>query len=238
MYYGLTKGESLFPEDLVSIRVGKWKLIQSKGGMRDSNWYYERQDGYDRMNSSDTSLATFLSNAFLDTMESFWETESRFDTIRDLAVHLGIHAWFRSNPCPETMLFDLVADPEERHDISSSNPKIVRKLENRLKDIAAKRPPQAKYWMTVDRDVVWPSTLVHGDCNMNSHVKHDDHCVFAHPWIPDDVDLETVELVFGASAVPFIKKIALRIWDVFLKPVFFVLAVAWVLPGLVLRRML
>ena len=76
----------MFPEDLVSIRVGKWKLISNRGGLRDSNWYFERQDGYDRLNSSDTSLVTFLSNAFLDSMESLWETESRFDTIRDLAV--------------------------------------------------------------------------------------------------------------------------------------------------------
>ena len=84
----------MFPEDLVSIRVGKWKLISNRGGLRDSNWYFERQDGYDRLNSSDTSLVTFLSNAFLDSMESLWETESRFDTIRDLAV--SVRAWCSS----------------------------------------------------------------------------------------------------------------------------------------------
>ena len=84
----------MFPEDLVSIRVGKWKLISNRGGFRDSNWYFERQDGYDRLNSSDTSLVTFLSNAFLDSMESLWETESRFDTIRDLAV--SVRAWCSS----------------------------------------------------------------------------------------------------------------------------------------------
>ena len=80
----------MFPEDLVSIRVGKWKLISNRGGLRDSNWYFERQDGYDRLNSSDTSLVTFLSNAFLDSMESLWETESRVDTIRDLAVSVRV----------------------------------------------------------------------------------------------------------------------------------------------------
>ena len=72
--------------------MGKWKLISNRGGLRDSNWYFERQDGYDRLNSSDTSLVTFLSNAFLDSMESLWETESRFDTIRDLAVSVRVRS--------------------------------------------------------------------------------------------------------------------------------------------------
>lgn len=230
MYYGLSKGESLFPEDLVSIRADQWKLIQHKGGLRDSNWYFERRDGHDRMNSSDTSLVTYVSNAFLDTFESLWETESRFDTIRDLAVHLGVHAWFRSASVhPETMLFDVVSDPEERYDVSSSHPDIVRALERRANEIASNRPPQAAYWMTVDRDVVWPSTLVSGDCRMNPHITTDAHCVFAHPWIPDDVDLDSVDLVFGASARPFVTKVLRRLWDVLFKPLAFVLLLAWVL---------
>ena len=73
---------------------------------------------------------------------------------------------------------------------------------------------------------IWISTDCQSDFQMNS----DKYLA--------DVDLNSVELVFGASAVPFVTKVMLRIWDVYLKPVFFVLAVVWILPKLVLRRML
>ena len=52
------------------------------------------------------------------------------------------------------------------------------------------------------------------------------------------MDLNSVELVFGASAVPFLTKVMLRIWHVFLKPACFLLAVVSILPRLVLNRML
>jgi hypothetical protein len=58
----------------------------------------------------------------------------------------------------------------------------------------------------VDRDTVWPSTLKSGDCSMNPGVEVE-HCWFAHPWIEDDADLDSVELVFGASAYPFVRSL-------------------------------
>ena len=67
------------------------------------------------------------------------------------------------------MLFDILSDPEERHDVSSSHFDVVKRLTERANEIASNRPPQEKYWMTVDRDVVWPSTLLRGDCDMNPY---------------------------------------------------------------------
>lgn len=114
---------------------------------------------------------------------------------------------------------------------------MVENLVLRTLSISANRPDQMKYWMTVDRDVVWPSTLKRGDCSMNpEYVKKDEHCVFAHPWIGDDVDLDSVELVFGASAVPFVTKVSLRLWDVVFMPLLFVLIIAWVIRKVITRR--
>eukprot|EP00939_MAST-03C_sp_MAST-3C-sp1_P001564 g1564.t1 len=217
MYYGATSDESLFPEDLVALRVGRWKMIATNpgGGFRDEHYYYHRADGRDRLNSSDTTWITFLANGALDALESFYhDAESKVDTIRDLAVHLGVHALFRAlsarSSDSHVRLYDIESDPCERRDISGDHPEIVNKLLKRANTLRARRPEQQKYWLTVDRDTVWPSTLKTGDCAANPAVESADECRFAHPWIDDDVDLSSVELVFGASAVPFLREVGKR----------------------------
>ena len=149
-----------------------------------------------------------------------------------------------------------MSDPEERHDVSSSSWCCETSYREQMRSLRIDHLKKSIGWRSI---VMWCGPAhVRGDCDMNPYVcslvveyhnshltlpqhryiKDKEHCVFAHPWIPDDVDLNSVELVFGASAVPFVTKVMLRIWDVYLKPVFFVLAVVWILPKLVLRRML
>lgn len=215
MYYGASAEESLFPEDLIALRVGKWKLVASNpgGGFRDTHYYSHRADGADRLNSSDTTWITALANGLLDTLEMMYGDESKVDTIRDLAVHLGVQAIFRSisSKTGHVRLYDIESDPTERVNRAREHPDIVARLTERAEELRALRPPQQKYWMTVDRDTVWPSTLKPGNCEGNPHVKSADECVFAHPWIDDDVDESTIELVFGASAWPFLREIGKRI---------------------------
>ena len=40
--YFHSKGESLFPEDMVALRVGRWKLVSYVGGLRDAHWHDPR----------------------------------------------------------------------------------------------------------------------------------------------------------------------------------------------------
>ena len=59
--------------------------------------------------------------------------------------------------------------------------------------------------MTIDRDKQWQLILEKGYCNPS--VIKESQCVFVHPWIENQVDLSTVELVHGAAAWPFIRNI-------------------------------
>jgi arylsulfatase A-like enzyme len=209
MYYG-SQQESLFDEDLHAIRQGKWKLIESVGGFRDAEWYKESTSSLSAINSTDETGATEWTEWALQWLEGDNVGDSKYDTLRDLMVHLGFQAYMRSRSVADgehlTLLFDIEADPEERLDVSAQHPDIVDRLRKRAAVIAAARPVQQKYWMTVDRDAVWPSTLKPGDCSMNPGVEKE-HCWFAHPWVPDDADLDSIELVFGASAYPFVRSL-------------------------------
>lgn len=67
---------------------------------------------------------------------------------------------------------------------------------------------------------------------MNPQVESAEHCVFAHPWIDDAADLDQVELVFGASAMPFVKSLGMQALKVLAVPAGAVVGagvVAWVM---------
>lgn len=113
----------------------------------------------DALNSSDATAATRSTEVVLRWLEGL-TTAAKFDTVRDLAVHLGLQAWFRGRSAAggarQTLLFDVVSDPEERRDRSGDEPDVVARLWTRAMEMAAARPPQQEYWMTVDRDTVRP----------------------------------------------------------------------------------
>lgn len=98
----------MFKEDVAAFRQGDWKLIESVG-MRDAHWYSEPRN--DRLNTTDPSAVTAWSESILRWLES-WTTAGKFDSVRDLAVHIGIHALFRQDSdAMQVMLFNLSEDP-------------------------------------------------------------------------------------------------------------------------------
>jgi hypothetical protein len=114
MYYG-SKQESLFEEDLHAIRQGKWKLIETVGGFRDMEWYHESSSSVWAINSTDTTGAAVWTERFLQWLEGTKVGDSKYDTLRDLVVHLGFQAYMRSSSVVDgnhiTLLFDIEADP-------------------------------------------------------------------------------------------------------------------------------
>ena len=75
----LTKEDAVFGEDLFAFREGDWKLVH--GFPRDPGYYSESAE--DRLNSTDTSLTTFMGEKFLRFLEQFF-SEGAFDTTRIL----------------------------------------------------------------------------------------------------------------------------------------------------------
>jgi hypothetical protein len=114
MYYG-SKQESLFEEDLHAIRQGKWKLIETVGGFRDMEWYRESSSAVWAINSTDTTGAALWTERFLQWLEGTKVSDSKYDTLRDLVVHLGFQAYMQSSSVADgnhiTLLFDIEADP-------------------------------------------------------------------------------------------------------------------------------
>uniref|UniRef100_A0A7S3PML2 Sulfatase N-terminal domain-containing protein n=1 Tax=Aplanochytrium stocchinoi TaxID=215587 RepID=A0A7S3PML2_9STRA len=202
MYYGSEGDFFNVKEDVVAYRKGKWKLIKNTF-MRDFHWYFEPEN--ERLNNTDASLVTIVGESFIRFMEAFY-APGPFDTIRDLTVHMGIHNWFQLySDVENVLLFDISNDPQEKTNMAHQYPDIVADLEREILKIKDSRPQQQKFWMTIDRDKHWKSTLEKGSCN--SRIVREKDCLFAHPWIDDEVDLNTIELVHGGAIWPFIRNI-------------------------------
>ena len=204
MYYG-SRGEFMFEdEDVVAFRRGRFKLIEASR-MRESLWWHE--PSWDRLNNSDRSWTTTLGEAAIRALERLSGGPAPFDTYRDMLVHVGIQHWYdNADVQGRTLLYDIEADPEERRNVAAQHPDVVEALRQEVAAIRDRRPPQQRFWMTIDRDTQWDSTLAPGECH---GLLPPSQCRFAHPWIPDDVDLDSLPLVHGAAAWPFLRNLAL-----------------------------
>jgi hypothetical protein len=87
------------------------------------------------------------------------------------------------------------------------HPDIVLQMRKELAAIRDARPPQQQFWMTIDREAEWSSTVIAGTCKTLPMKQ----CVFAHPWLADDVDDSQLHLVHGAAAWPFIRNITVHL---------------------------
>ena len=188
-------GEAIWDEEaVVALRVGKYKLIH--GSARDPHWYGGEEADSSAplvgLQTTDKSWFSLGAEIAVRTLEPLMGI-AQFDTLRAVIVWNQAQGRFLTRNglgalTTETFLFDIEADPDERHNLALAEPAMVSALLRRAWEIRDRRPLQMRYWMIVDN---FRSTLVPGNCS--GAVSASD-CLFAHPWIPDDADLDLFPL--------------------------------------------
>jgi hypothetical protein len=179
--------ETIFVDEFVRCYVmGDMKLLE--GVLRDPLYYYEST--IDRMNTTDiTNTATYGEYAirFLEWIFG----PGPFDNTRITITHLLLHTHILKPQLqglePIVRLYNLTQDPTESSNIASLHMDIVDTIRKKIHNIQVKRPYQQPYWMQYHLQTEWPQTLVSGDCSKHPSISPS-HCLFAHPWLPDDVD--------------------------------------------------
>merc|ERR1711936_1434081 len=80
------------------------------------------------------------------------------------------------------------------------HPDIVNELLEKIEEIKAKRPPHPRYWMMSTN---WTEGFISGDCSGQS-LNREDRCIFAHPWLPDDLDVSNEDNIMLVDAFQMI----------------------------------
>jgi hypothetical protein len=80
-----------------------------------------------------------------------------------------------------TYLFDLEADPEEKVNLATDRPEVVRQLVEEVAALRASKPEQGRYWMVLSV-AEQRRRYAEGDCSMNAKIAKGD-CVFKHPFM-------------------------------------------------------
>jgi len=186
-------GEFAFPdEDMIAYRKGNYKLIS--GDLRDPNWYFESTA--DHMNSTDPSTVRPTFENQIRTLEAGFG-QAPFDSSRVVITHAqAMRAYVTANR-DKTLLFDVVADPGEHHDLSAALPAVVAELRAAALPYFTGRYPFQPYWLTVP-PLTWATHLQAGDCSMNPLIGTTP-CRFVHPYLPDNQNprLVPVQAVTG-----------------------------------------
>ena len=114
--------------------------------------------------------------------------------------------------------------------MAGEHDEVVEELRRRMYELREARPRQEKWWMTIDRDVNWAETLKRGDCSMQPSIAAAD-CLFAHPFVPDDADLDALAdtLVDGSAPWPFIRSTLLHFLPYMAASVLVLIASVWFL---------
>ena len=112
---------------------------------------------------------------------------SKFDTLRVVVVFSWLRSFHRKPPI--TLLFNLDEDPNELVNVAEDYPAEVAFLLKRAEVIKAARPPQQKYFMVVPD---FDSTLAYDSHKVCTHTTT---CHFVSPWIRDEDETASVQLV-------------------------------------------
>jgi len=141
------------------LRQGRWKLVDGYPGNGKTGW-----DGWTPLpsnSSADAAATHWLADA--DVLAS------PFLTGAATAAQLAGMPCAGGSPC----LFDVFADPQERHDLASANPDVVRAMQARVAELA-------KSEVTVEESGLCPfSTGTRSDCQCAQKAKESG---FWEPW--------------------------------------------------------
>ena len=169
----------------IAYRKGHYKIIQAN--INDPHWYREPQT--DAVASSDNSLVPRLLEIIVRLAESVWGNGPTDIIPHGLLLNLLLFNYYSHQSGMKTLLFDLDNDPEEKIDISSSHPKVLKHMVEQLQHLKhSKLVRHHRYWYVNPH---WLDTFVPGDCDQVDPASKSprDKCVFAHPWLPESVDL-------------------------------------------------
>ena len=169
----------------VAYRKGHYKIIQ--GNILDSHWYSEPQK--DAVATSDPELLPRLLEIIVRLAELIWGPGPTDITPHGLLLNAILFNYYSHQSGVKTLLFDLENDPEEKIDISNSQPKALKHMVEQIQHVKHTRAKkQHRYWF-VNPD--WSNTFVPGECSSAHQLSKSifEKCVFAHPWLPDTADL-------------------------------------------------
>lgn len=196
-----TYNESTFSnEALFALRVGKYKLIH--GIARFSAW--DHQPGRFFLNTEPARVSNKVLEAILKCVE-FIMGESRADNAKIYLIGFtffgrGLVKDAKTNKyIPQTYLFDIDNDPEERKNLADDLPDVVARLHHRAAQLQAQRPPQPNYWL-VHPEI--SKTFFPGKCT-RSHL-----CTFTHPWLPEDDNASAVHPVYLIQTMDLARTLA------------------------------
>jgi arylsulfatase A-like enzyme len=182
--------EFIFPEGLVALRIGDYKLV--KGVVRDSDYYYESTNNF--LNHSSSSWTSRSFESLIQIGELIWGN-GPFDGIRVSQTHINMQNMGtkkqRIGEEDTNRLYNVRDDPTESTNLyyQPDMKAIIAQIEQKAEEYQQNRlPPQKAHYMFKLAD--WRAkTHVKGDCSMNPAIP-EHQCRFTHPWIREVINLK------------------------------------------------
>merc|ERR1719186_1471906 len=125
-----TSAESHDGSHSAAYRQGKYKIIQ--GNIRDPHWYTEPTK--DQVATSDQSWLPRILEHINRMLEFIFGNGPCDISVHGITFNVMLFNKYSAEAGTSTMLFNVEKDPEERNDISSKHPEVVKKLLRKIQD--------------------------------------------------------------------------------------------------------
>lgn len=176
-------------KDMAAYIKGNYKLIE--GDIRDP--YYYTEPHADHVQTTDPIWYPRVIFEKMIRMSDFVFGERKAEMYRALTSNFILFDHYAKRIGPQTYLFDLKNDIEERINIADKHPDIVKNIRETVAEIKSKSPRQGNYYMISPPEKY--SMVIPGDCSGTGYPE--DRCLFIHPWVDDNADLSKIQLVRG-----------------------------------------